>query len=95
VVTEQGIQLARAIEGLNNDYLEDRAFGLNGMRQVRERARTALATNTAVVNLDQLATNVRDLAVDVVLLDLHPLESRFQHRKRHLAYRGNGYLQSL
>jgi len=67
--TEQGIQFARAIEGLNNDYLEDPVFGLNGMRQVREKARMALATNTTVVNFEQLATNVRDPAVDVVLLD--------------------------
>jgi glucarate dehydratase len=67
--TEQGIQFARAIEGLNNDYLEDPVFGLNGMRQVREKARMPLATNTTVVNFEQLATNVRDPAVDVVLLD--------------------------
>src|SRR5207244_5076245 len=60
---------ARAIEGLNNDYLEDPDFGLNGMRQVREKTRMALATNTTVVNFEQLATNVRDPAVDVVLLD--------------------------
>ena len=67
--TEQGIQFARAIEGLNNDYLEDPVFGLNGMRQVREKARMPLATNTTVVNFEQLATNVRDPAVDVILLD--------------------------
>jgi glucarate dehydratase len=67
--TEQGIRFARAIEGLNNDYLEDPVFGLNGMRQVREKARMALATNTMVVNFEQLAANIRDLAVDVVLLD--------------------------
>src|SRR5207244_13131365 len=54
---------------LNNDYLEDPVFGLNGMRQVREKARMPLATNTTVVNFEQLATNVRDPAVDVVLLD--------------------------
>ena len=67
--TEQGIQFAHAIEGLNNDYLEDPVFGLNGMRQVREKARMPLATNTTVVNFEQLATNVRDPAVDVILLD--------------------------
>jgi glucarate dehydratase len=67
--TEQGIQFARAIEGLNNDYLEDPVFGLNGMRQVREKAQMPLATNTTVVNFEQLATNVRDPAVDVILLD--------------------------
>ncbi|WP_020674203.1 enolase C-terminal domain-like protein [Amycolatopsis nigrescens] len=63
------IRFARAIEDLNNDYLEDPTWGLNGMRQVREKVRTPLATNTVVVNFEQLAANVRDPAVDVILLD--------------------------
>ena len=67
--TEQGIQFARAIEGLNNDYLEDPVFGLHGMRRVREKAHVALSTNTLVVNFEQLAGNIHDLAVDVILLD--------------------------
>lgn len=67
--TEQGIHFARAIDGLNNDYLEDPVFGLQGMRQTRERAKIALATNTVVVNFEQLASNIRDLSVDVILLD--------------------------
>jgi len=67
--TEQGIQFARAIEGMNNDYLEDPVFGLNGMRQIREKTHVPLATNTVVVNFEQLATNIRDMAVDVILLD--------------------------
>ncbi len=67
--TEQGIQFARAIDGLNNDYLEDPVFGLQGMRQTRERTKIALATNTVVVNFEQLASNIRDLSVDVILLD--------------------------
>jgi glucarate dehydratase len=67
--TREGIQFAHAVEGLNNDYLEDPVFGLNGMRQVREKTRIALATNTTVVNFEELAANIRDPAVDVVLLD--------------------------
>jgi glucarate dehydratase len=39
------------------------------MRRVREKVRLPLATNTVVVNFEQLATNVLDTAVDVVLLD--------------------------
>ena len=66
---EEGIRFARAIEDLNNDYLEDPTFGLNGMRRVRENTSIPLATNTVVVNFEQLATNVRDPAVDVILLD--------------------------
>ena len=39
------------------------------MRRVREQVAIPLATNTVVVNFEQLATNVLDPAVDVVLLD--------------------------
>jgi glucarate dehydratase len=54
---------------LPNDYYEDPTWGLNGMRQVRAAVPIRLATNTVVVNFEQLATNLRDPAVDVVLLD--------------------------
>lgn len=67
--TEQGIEFARAIEGLNNDYLEDPVFGLDGMRRIRQKTQIPLSTNTMVVNFEQLAANVHDLAVDVILLD--------------------------
>lgn len=67
--TEQAIQFGRAIEGLNNDYLEDPVFGLNGMRRAREKLRVPLATNTVVVNFEQLAANLLHPAVDVILLD--------------------------
>jgi glucarate dehydratase len=67
--TEQAIRFGRAIEDLDNDYLEDPVFGLAGMRHARERLRVPLATNTVVVNFEQLAANVLDRAVDVILLD--------------------------
>ncbi|MFP5308797.1 MAG: enolase C-terminal domain-like protein [Actinomycetes bacterium] len=63
------IEFGRAILDLNNDYLEDPCFGMHGMRQVREKLPLRMATNTVVVNFEQLAANVRDPAVDVVLLD--------------------------
>lgn len=66
---EQAIRFGRAIEDLPNDYLEDPTFGLSAMRRVREKLRIPLATNTVVVNFEQLAANIRDPAVDVVLLD--------------------------
>lgn len=66
---EAGIRFARAIEDLDNDYLEDPTYGLNGLRRVRENTRIPIATNTVVVNFEQLATTIRDPAVDVVLLD--------------------------
>jgi glucarate dehydratase len=67
--TEQAIRFGQAIEGLRNDYLEDPVYGLNGMRRTREKVRVPLATNTVVVNFEQLAANVLDTAVDVILLD--------------------------
>jgi glucarate dehydratase len=66
---EQAIRFGQAIEGLNNDYLEDPAYGLHGMRRVREMVRIPLATNTVVVGFEQLAANILNTAVDVILLD--------------------------
>ncbi len=67
--TEQAIRFGQGIEGLRNDYLEDPVFGLNGMRRTREMVRVPLATNTVVVNFEQLAANALNTAVDVILLD--------------------------
>ena len=67
--TEQAIWFGRQIEDVNNDYLEDPVFGLHGMRRTREKVRMPLATNTVVVGFEQLAANVLNTAVDVILLD--------------------------
>jgi len=67
--TETAIWFGQQIETIRNDYLEDPVYGLNGMRRVREKVRMPLATNTVVVNFEQLAANILDTAVDVVLLD--------------------------
>jgi glucarate dehydratase len=66
---ETALWFGQQIESVRNDYLEDPVFGLNGMRRVREKVRMPLATNTAVINFEQLAANVLNTAVDVVLLD--------------------------
>lgn len=66
---EEAIRFAKGIEDLNNDYYEDPTWGLNGMRRVRENTTIPLATNTVVVNFEQLATNILNPAVDVILLD--------------------------
>jgi len=67
--TEQAIRFGQNIADINNDYLEDPVYGLNGMRRTREMVKMPLATNTVVVNFEQLAANVLDTAVDVILLD--------------------------
>ena len=66
---EQAIRFGRAIEDLNNDYFEDPTWGLCGMRRVRDAVRIPTATNTVVVNFEQLAANSLHPAVDVILLD--------------------------
>src|SRR5256885_15568712 len=67
--TEVAVWFGRQIENVNNDYLEDPVFGLHGMRRARERIRIPLATNTVVVGFEQLAANVLQPAVDVILID--------------------------
>lgn len=64
----QARRVARAIADLPNDYFEDPVWGMNGLRQLRDVG-LPLATNTVVVNFEQLAANIRDPAVDVILLD--------------------------
>jgi glucarate dehydratase len=66
---EQAIWFGQQIADIKNDYLEDPVFGLHGMRRTREKVRMPLATNTVVVNFEQLAGNILDTAVDVILLD--------------------------
>ncbi|MEO6435123.1 MAG: enolase C-terminal domain-like protein [Tepidisphaeraceae bacterium] len=67
--TEQAIRFGQAIEDLNNDYFEDPVYGLAAMRRVRQFVRIPTATNTVVVGFEQLAANLLDTAVDVILLD--------------------------
>lgn len=69
LTVHESVWVGQAIADLHNDYLEDPTWGLNGLRQVRQHVHMPLATNAVVVNVEQLATNVRDPAVDVVLLD--------------------------
>ena len=66
---EESIRIGRSIEDLNNDYLEDPTWGLEGMRRVKSRIQIPTATNTVVVNFEQLASAIHNDAIDVVLLD--------------------------
>lgn len=66
---EEAIRFGEAIKDLNNDYLEDPTWGLNGMRRVREKIVTPTATNAVVINFEQLSANILNPAVDVILLD--------------------------
>ena len=65
----QSIEFANAIKGMRIDYLEDFTWGLDGMKRLRDIAQMQTATNTVVVNFEQLAQNVHLKAIDVILLD--------------------------
>jgi glucarate dehydratase len=66
---EESIRIGQSIEDLPNDYFEDPTWGLEGMRRVRSKVRIPTATNTVVVNFEQLASCIRNESVDVILLD--------------------------
>lgn len=66
---DDAIRFARGIADLTNDWLEDPVYGLAQMKALREFVRMPLATNTVVVNFEQLAANAVTRAVDVILLD--------------------------
>ena len=66
---DDAVHFGQAIEDLRNDYFEDPVYGIAPMKALREFVRIPLATNTVVVNFEQLAANAMSRAVDVVLLD--------------------------
>ncbi len=63
------IDFGRGIEDLRNDYFEDPVWGMPQLSRLKEFVPIPIATNTVVVNFEQLAANVEMRAVDVVLLD--------------------------
>ncbi len=66
---EEGVRIGHAIENVRNDYYEDPCWGLEGMRRLRSMVKIPTATNTVVVNFEQLAACIRLEAIDVILLD--------------------------
>jgi glucarate dehydratase len=66
---EESIRIGRAIQHVRNDYYEDPCWGMEGMRRVRRFVQIPTATNTVVVNFEQLAACILTDAIDVILLD--------------------------
>lgn len=66
---EESIRIGQAIRDLPNDYYEDPTWGLEGMRRVKSRVDIPTATNTVVVNFEQLVSCIRNESIDVILLD--------------------------
>ena len=63
------IDFGRGIEDLANDYFEDPVWGMPQLARLKEFVPIPMATNTVVVNFEQLAANIEMRAVDVILLD--------------------------
>jgi glucarate dehydratase len=63
------IDFGRGIADLANDYFEDPVWGMPQLARLKEFVAIPTATNTVVVNFEQLAANVATRAVDVILLD--------------------------
>lgn len=66
---QDAIEFGRGIMDLRNDYFEDPTWGIEGLSRLKQFVPIPVATNTVVVNFEQLAANVRQPAVDIVLLD--------------------------
>lgn len=66
---DQAIRFGKEIQHLPNDYFEDPVFGMEAMAVVREKTGLVTATNTVVVDFEQLSQNVMRRSCDVVLLD--------------------------
>lgn len=65
------VRVGRRLEDLELEYFEDPAWGLEGMRAVRQQVRIPLATNMYPNKFDDLGPAVRLGCVDIILTDLH------------------------
>jgi len=65
------VRVGRALEDLDLQYYEDPAWGLEGMRAVRQQVRIPLATNMYPARFDDLGPAIRMDCVDIILTDLH------------------------
>lgn len=65
------VRVGRRLEDLELEYYEDPAWGLEGMRAVRQQVRIPLATNMYPNKFDDLGPAIRLGCVDIVLTDLH------------------------
>ena len=65
------VRIGRRLEGLGLEYFEDPAWGLEGMRAVRQQVRIPLATNMYPNRFDDLGPAIRLGCVDIILTDLH------------------------
>ena len=65
------VRVAKAVEPLRMEYLEDPTPGLDGMAEVRRQTKIPLATNMVVTRLEHVAPGFHKGSIDIVLLDNH------------------------
>jgi len=65
------VRVGHRLEGLELEYFEDPAWGLEGMRAVRQQVRMPLATNMYPNKFDDLGPAIRMDSIDIILTDLH------------------------
>ena len=68
---EEAIRVAKRCEPIGLEYLEDPTWGLAGMARVSRATWIPTATNTVVVNFDQVPAAIALQAVGVILVDPH------------------------
>jgi glucarate dehydratase len=68
---ERSVRVAKAIENLGMEYLEDPTPGLDGMAAVRKQTKIPLATNMVVTRMEHIAPAIQKGSIDIVLLDNH------------------------
>lgn len=66
----EALRLGRALEPLDLEYFEDPVSGIEGLARLRRDLRTPIATNMAIINMDQLPVGIRAGAADVILGDI-------------------------
>jgi glucarate dehydratase len=66
----EALRLGRGLERLDLEYFEDPVSGIEGLSRLRRDLRTPIATNMAIINMDQLPVGIRMGAADVILGDI-------------------------
>jgi glucarate dehydratase len=68
---ETSVRVAKAVESLGMEYLEDPTPGLDGMAAVRKQTKIPLATNMVVTRMEHIRPAIEKGSIDIVLLDNH------------------------
>jgi glucarate dehydratase len=68
---ETSKRVAKEVEPLGMEYLEDPTRGQDGMAEVRKHTPIPLATNMCVTRPEHIGPAYRKGAIDIVLLDVH------------------------